>query len=180
MKHLYIVGSTGIGKSYLANLLRDTIRVYDIPHESWNDMYCDGTYDLMIMDEFNGQKTITEMNLLTDGYPTPLKRRSSPPYTKRDKLPVIILSNKAPEEVYHKAEKALVEAFTSRYEVCRIYHKIEVNIECEEERTSDVPKGPGASEPIVLWSDSDEEIIKDLNKKEYIEIPDDVFETLYE
>lgn len=137
MKHLYLRGEPGIGKSFLASQLRVLMRVYDLPHESWNDGYQDGCYDLIIMDEFNGQKTITEMNLITDGYVTPLKRRGMCPYLKKDALPVIIISNKAPEEVYHKADRVLVEAFASRYEVVHIFNKIDIRF--EEERP-EVPK----------------------------------------
>jgi len=97
--------------------------VYDVPHEAWNDTYQDGIYDLIVMDEFNGQKTITQMNLLTDGYVTPLQRRGTNPYLKKDKLPVIICANKYPHEVYHNVkDRTLVEAFASRYQVLDFYN----------------------------------------------------------
>lgn len=149
------MGPTGIGKSYLLNQLRELFRVYDVPHESWNDTYQDGIYDLIVMDEFNGQKTITEMNLLTDGYQTPLKRRGTSPYLKTDCLPVILCSNKYPLEVYHNVflkDKALVEAFNARYELLDFFSSGDAaNPRIEVQFTLCEP------EAIVLESDEDSE-----------------------
>jgi len=121
-KHLYLCGPPGIGKSHLLNQLRDKLRVYDVPAETWNDAYADGIYDLIVFDEFQGQKPIGQLNSLTDGFPTPLVRRGTHPYLKQDKLPVVICSNKLPHDVYNKTtDRAYVDAFASRYLILDFY-----------------------------------------------------------
>lgn len=89
--------------------------MYEAPYEDWNDNYEDGMFDLIIFDEFKGQKAIYDMNLLTDGYVTPLKRRGKNPYLKKDKLPVIVCSNFSAGEAYKKADEMSRRAFVSRY-----------------------------------------------------------------
>ncbi|UAU47039.1 Rep [Chicken proventriculitis-associated circular virus 30] len=122
MKHLYLCGPPGMGKSHLLNQLRDKLRVYDCPAEQWNDSYADGIYDLIVFDEFQGHKAINQMNTITDGYPTPLIRRGTHPYLKQDKLPVIICANKLPQDTYHQTrDRAYVEAFASRYLILNFY-----------------------------------------------------------
>lgn len=153
-KHLYLVGPTGIGKSYFLNQLREYYRVYDVPHEQWNDTYEDGIYDIIVMDEFNGQKTITQMNLLTDGYPTPLQRRGTAPYLKTDMLPVVLCSNKYPQDIFKGTkdkppDRALVDAFCNRYEIIDFFDMLEFT---EKIKVNFIPV---AAEAIIL--DSDEE-----------------------
>jgi len=136
-KHLYLCGPPGIGKSRLLTQLREILRVYDIPAETWNDSYQDGIYDLMVFDEFQGQKAIGQLNGLTDGYTTPLIRRGTHPYLKNDKLPVIICSNKLPHDVYHNAkDRAYVDAFSSRYLVLDFYNdaieKIDIKFDVDK------------------------------------------------
>lgn len=114
-QQMYIWGPPAIGKSTLVNKLKEFLRVYEIPYEEWNDNYLDGAFDLMIADEFKAQKAIYEMNLLSDGNVTPLKRRGKPPYLKGDKLPLIICSNFSPSEAYKKADEMSRRAFCSRY-----------------------------------------------------------------
>jgi len=79
------------------------LQVYYWPKEEvWWDAYSDGAYDLIVLDEFHSQKTITQLNPILSGDPTPLSRRCSAPLTKRDNLPVIIMSNYLPEECFSK------------------------------------------------------------------------------
>jgi len=79
------------------------LSVYYWPKEEiWWDAYADGAYDLIVLDEFHSQKTITQLNPILSGDPTPLSRRCSAPLTKRDNLPVIIMSNYIPEECFSK------------------------------------------------------------------------------
>jgi len=79
------------------------LSVYYWPKEEvWWDAYSDGAYDLIVLDEFHSQKTITQLNPILSGDPTPLSRRCSAPLTKRDNLPVIIMSNYMPQECFSK------------------------------------------------------------------------------
>jgi len=128
--------------------------VYDVPAETWNDAYQDGIYDLIVFDEFQGQKSIGQLNALTDGYTTPLIRRGTHPYLKNDKLPVIICSNKLPHDVYHNAkDRAYVDAFASRYLIIDFYgaeveSKIDIHFEVDK---------PTSSESVLLPTDDEKE-----------------------
>jgi len=104
-RQLWICAPPGVGKTSLILMLEEAfkIEVYYWPKEEmWWDGYSDGAYDLIVLDEFFAQKTITQLNPILSGDPTPLSRRCSAPLVKRDNLPVIILSNYTPEECYAK------------------------------------------------------------------------------
>lgn len=104
-KQLWICAPPGMGKTSLIMMLEKAydLSVYYWPKEEvWWDAYSDGAYDLIVLDEFHSQKTITQLNPILSGDPTPLSRRCSAPLTKRDNLPVIILSNYLPEECFAK------------------------------------------------------------------------------
>ena len=102
---LWIKAPPGAGKTTLIRNLETwySLRVYYWPKdETWWDAYEDGAYDLIVLDEFKSQKKITDLNPILSGDPIPLSRRSAPPLVKRDNLPVMILSNFAPEECFHR------------------------------------------------------------------------------
>lgn len=103
-KNLWISGGTGIGKTHLKEQLQAVCRVYEAPYDGkWDDEYEDGLYDLVIFDEFRGQKTITAMNRWLGSETTPLCRRGRAPILKRDKLPCLVLSNYDPPGAYTNA-----------------------------------------------------------------------------
>lgn len=89
------------GKTTLIqNMIKAGIRVYFLPYEDW---YCDfenDCYDLIVLDEFKGQKKIQSLNQWTDGSHFPVKRKGIAPVIKTDNLPMIILSNYALGECY--------------------------------------------------------------------------------
>jgi len=103
MKQLWICAPPGMGKtSLIMNLEKDfKLSTYFWPKdEKWWDGYEDFCYDLIVLDEFFTQKTITELNPILSGDPVPLSRRGKDPLVKRQNLPVIILSNYEPEECF--------------------------------------------------------------------------------
>lgn len=103
---LYVHGTTGVGKTHLVQKLRTFFRVYDVcMNEDWMDDYCDEDYDLVVMEEFKGQKQITWMNQFLDGQPCPLRRRGKSAYLKTKNLPVIILSNWSLERAYKNSSE---------------------------------------------------------------------------
>lgn len=105
-RQLWVKASPGAGKTTMIHFLTDHFKlsVYYWPTgESWWDSYSDQAYDLIVLDEFKAQKKITDLNPILSGDRYPLSRRSAPPLVKHDNLPVIILSNFTPIEVYHKA-----------------------------------------------------------------------------
>ena len=107
-KQLWIQGPGGIGKTTLVTMLEEiySLSIYRWPKdERWWDLYGDGQYDLIVLDEFRSQKMITELNPILSGDPTTLSRRGMSPITKRDILPVIIMSNYTPEECFPSANE---------------------------------------------------------------------------
>lgn len=102
--HLYIHGSTALGKTTLVSRLAKWLRIYYIPPDEDNyDAYQDGAYDIAFLDEFKGQKTIQWLNAWLQGHPFPLKRRFASTL-KKDNLPTIIVSNYTLKEVYKKVD----------------------------------------------------------------------------
>lgn len=102
-KQLWICAPPRMGKTSLVMFLEAVFKlsIYYWPRdEKWWDGYEDDAYDLIVLDEFFTQKTITELNPILSGDPIPLSRRGSSPYVKRQNLPVIILSNYTPEDCF--------------------------------------------------------------------------------
>lgn len=120
---LWIVTKPGAGKTTFKDTvlpwLYPGLSTYQLPYDGdWFDAYEDGCYDLIIADEYRAQMKIQTMNQLADGSTISLRRRGQPPVIKRDRLPMIVLSNYTPDKAYRKlAErgeeslKALKERF---------------------------------------------------------------------
>jgi len=104
---LWLRAAPRMGKTTMIEYLTKefTLSVYHWPKdEKWWDGYSDGCFDLIVLDEYKAHKKITELNPILSGDTTPLSRRSTCPYLKKENLPVIILSNFLPQECYHKAQ----------------------------------------------------------------------------
>ncbi len=65
------------------------------------DEYDDRDYDLVVFDEYKGQKTITWMNTFVQGGPIKVYRRYNS-YNKTKNIPVIVLSNYTIQQCYSK------------------------------------------------------------------------------
>lgn len=99
---LFITGPKNLGKTSLIEWLGRSLSVYHIPQmEDFYDLYSDD-YDLVVFDEFKGQKTIQWMNLFLQGSPMNIRKKGSQ-YMKMKNLPVIILSNYTLGDCYPKA-----------------------------------------------------------------------------
>jgi len=117
---MWLKAPPGAGKTSLINFLEDVMQlsIYRWPtDEIWFDGYQDGVFDLIVLDEYNAQKKITQLNPILSGDRVPLSRRGMAPYIKRDILPVIIMSNHTPREAYHKAREASLQALESRLQL---------------------------------------------------------------
>ncbi len=102
MKQLWLWGSTNLGKTTLVTRLMKTHRIYWVPMEvNHLDDYSDEDYDLIVLDEFKAQKSITWMNEFVQGTPKLVYRRYRS-YLKTKNLPVIVLSNYSVEGAYSK------------------------------------------------------------------------------
>ncbi len=95
------------------------------------DEYEDADYDLVIIDEFKAQKSITWMNgFVQGGLPFPIERRYCG--TRKEKnLPVIVLSNYSIEGAYEKVNMFNPERLNSlkeRFEVVNVVKFIDLKI----------------------------------------------------
>jgi len=88
--------------------------------ENFYDFYDDEDYDLIVLDEFKGQKTIQDLNRWLDGQTLTVRKKGTQCMKFRN-LPVIIVSNFPPHVVYrNKFERGELEPFTSRLLVVEI------------------------------------------------------------
>lgn len=93
--------------------------------EDFYDFYDDDQYDLIVLDEFKGQKTIQHMNRWLDGQKMTIRKKGSQGL-KTKNLPIIIISNYSPQEVYHKvAEHGRLDSFLDRLEIVEIKEMID-------------------------------------------------------
>jgi len=101
-QQLFIHGPRNLGKTSLIEWLEKSLSVYHVPMgEEFYDLYSDD-YDLVVMDEFKGQKTIQWMNMFLQGSPMNIRKKGAQVMKKKN-LPVIILSNYSLGECYPKA-----------------------------------------------------------------------------
>lgn len=99
---LYIHGPRNLGKTSLVEWLEKSLSVYHMPTtEEFYDHYSDD-YDLVVIDEFKGQKTIQFLNQFLQGSTMPIRKKGSQAIKSRN-LPVVILSNYSLNECYVKA-----------------------------------------------------------------------------
>jgi len=100
---LWLWGPPGCGKSSLIAKLQDCMKMYLVPAEDWDCGYADDL-DLAVLDEFTGYKTLYWMNRFLDGSCMPLKKKgAAATFIKSKNIPVIVLSNATPQEVYKEA-----------------------------------------------------------------------------
>lgn len=108
------------------------LRTFLLPSRThWFDDYNDEDYDLIVADEFMSSQPYNFMNQLLDGQVMKIPRRNRPDYIKRKNLPMIIVSNKYPDDMYPEIFKdnSLKESFISRFVVARPEQLIEITFE---------------------------------------------------
>lgn len=100
-----------------------------IPHEDWYDQYTDEDYDVAIIDEYKGQKTLQFLHSWCQTAPMLLKRKGTGPVVKRRHVPTIFLSNYRPEvcylHVYDKSPSDL-DPLKRRLEVVEVEEQIDI------------------------------------------------------
>lgn len=105
-RQLWIYGDPDVGKTRLKCQLMERFKVFLPPSkEEW---WCgfDNSYEGIIFDEYEGEKQITELNLVLDGSPCKLKAKGNGAIYKKKNMWVIFLSNLSPSECYPQyAEK---------------------------------------------------------------------------
>jgi len=118
---LWIFGPPDCGKSTLLMELDRRLRVLWMQkEEDFMDMWEDGSYDLVVIDEFKGQKKLTFLNEFLEGVPLCLRVKGSQ-RMKRDNVPVIICSNGSPKDCYHNVEERWLEPLLARLTVVELF-----------------------------------------------------------
>lgn len=126
-EQLYIYGPPGMGKTSLVDVLSQYCSIYHVPiDEEFYDDYNDD-YDLAIIDEFKGQKTIQWLNLFLAGGTMNMRRKGVKPFLKHKNIPVIILSNFSVDEVYHKVAEIRRNSLKCRLFEVQVEEFIDVN-----------------------------------------------------
>lgn len=124
---LFIYGDTNLGKTHLWLQLMQYCRIYILPNDDkWYDGYNDKDYDLVILDEFHGNKTIHFMNQFLEGIWMPLPQRGNIPYIKKNNVPVIIFSNHSLDACYKNKQGAALQALEGRLLICHVETQIKV------------------------------------------------------
>lgn len=124
---LWLYGPTNIGKSTLINNLEKYFRIYHIPTEDWYCEYKDNDYDIAVLDEYCGSKTIGFLNKWLEGGTFPLRQRNKASYNKKQNIPTIICSNLSPSELYQKCAAVQIDALVAR--LCIVFSNDRIDFE---------------------------------------------------
>jgi len=125
---LFLYGKTAVGKTHMCMELAKMVKTFWATScEHFFDRL-DDTYDLIVMDEFHGQQTITFMNQFIDGQPMVLPQKGCQ-YHKVRNVPIIILSNYAPKDCYRHVyddNREHFDAFQRRLKIVQAEGRIDL------------------------------------------------------
>jgi len=125
-EQLYISGPKQHYKTTLVRLLRVFLMIYDMPKsEDFYDLYEDDLYDLILLDEFKGQKKPQDLNEWLQGEDQNIRQKGKQTY-KKDNLPMIILANWPLEQVYKNLTLAHLEPTMSRLKMIDLSSPIDI------------------------------------------------------
>ncbi len=125
-KQLWIWGPHDVGKTTLAMWLATQVRVYDLPtDESFYDQWDDDAYDLVVIDEFKGQKKITWLNQFVQGSNMSIARKGSQT-VKHVNVPIIVLSNFRPCDCYYNCGIDHILTIYARFDVIHVKEFIHI------------------------------------------------------
>lgn len=119
-RQLWLHGGPDLGKTSLVNYLERFLRIYYFPlEETFHDLY-DDDYDLIVLDEFNAQVTIAQLNKWLDGQRFNIRIKGGQ-MMKTKNIPVLILSNHSPAECYRNSNARVVfDALLTRISVIEL------------------------------------------------------------
>jgi len=110
---LFICGTTGLGKSWMAIQLSNYFKTYWAPN---TETYWDGISNetqLVVFDEFNTTHTITFLNQFLDGTPMNVKVKGAQ-FHKTSNPAMIILANHSLRNIYCKADDIVFDCLSRR------------------------------------------------------------------
>lgn len=140
-RQLYIYSPPNCGKTTFISWLGRFCRIYFMPLlEDFYDFYDDNSYDLVVIDEFRGQKQIQFLNQWLDGQPASVRIKGGQ-RLKLQNLPCIILSNWALSSVYagaiEKHGADVIGPLSARLEIVSVNKFIDFYdpVWCAEQKT---------------------------------------------
>lgn len=105
-KQLWIYSQgPNVGKTTMLETISKKMNVYRIPDEDWYNDFEDGLFNLSVLDEYCGGKTIRFLNMWAEGCTMPLKRKGTTQYIKKENIALIVCANQTPEETYPNSER---------------------------------------------------------------------------
>lgn len=117
-KGIWYYGPTGVGKSHSAfNHVQAGERyVHKFDHGWWDNYRQQPT---VILNEFRGQLTFSDLLSLVDKWPYHVSRRGRPPMPFTSQL-VIVTSDAPPHQVYKDVDKSRMDQIYRRFEVIQV------------------------------------------------------------
>ncbi len=95
--------------------LSKSLRIYRVPKNDWDDKWEDDAYDLAVIDEYRGWKSIDWINMFAEGSPMNLLRRGCSDVAKLQKIPMVICSNCTIFEAYQQLSHPAIHLIEARF-----------------------------------------------------------------
>lgn len=111
---LWITSEPSKGKTTFFAEMAKYLRIFTLTmDEKYIEGWDDDLYDLVVIDEFTGQKPISFINAFVDGQVVNLAVKGGTRVQKKRNVPVVVLSNLTPDQVYH--QDLLIFALKARF-----------------------------------------------------------------
>jgi len=132
--NLWIVSPSGKGKSTLVQFLSHFFRVmFMFPSQGKYFFPRDiNEYQFIVLDEYNAQFTFSDFKRITDGSPVMVDVKNGQQFLKDKNIPIIILTNHAPSEIYHNIfdrDEDAANQLESRFRVIYLNQMIKLFLE---------------------------------------------------
>lgn len=150
-KHIFIYTESGVGKTVLLEQLKRRCRVFSMPTKYPLEGYSDGTYDMMVAEEFRpGSCQLSLINNILGGGETSTGENRYGCATKTDNILTIIASNYTPSELYsNMCGQFAYRAFLTRFNFYQFTIDVPIRVwEDEEDDFTDLNDG----KPIPDWA----------------------------
>jgi len=141
---LYLYGPANVGKSTFANSLMQFLDTAVAPQNEprFFDSYVEGKTQLVVFEEFNSkQRSISWLNTFLQGGKMSLEHKGEKAFDKIANVPMIFLSNMAPEEQYRGVLPVVRQAWLSRLKVIHVTEFFDLDL-CHEEEHPDFSDPP--------------------------------------